>query len=270
MRRIAHISDMHFGRTDPTVVGRLIEAVNEIEPDVVVVSGDLTQRARKGQFAEAREFLASLPKPQIVVPGNHDVPLYNIFSRFLTPLRSYKKYITNDLEPFFADDEVAIMGISTARSLTIKNGRINTEQVQSVCERLDPLDEKLTKIVVTHHPFDLPGAYDEDYIVGRADEMMPTLADCGADVFLSGHLHVSSVTNSAHRYRLDNGRSALVIQAGTAASTRGRGEPNSFNLIEIERPFLTVKRFECALAPNGFCLATTEKFTQTERGWSRL
>lgn len=270
MRRIAHLSDIHFGRAEPAVVARLAEIVNETEPDAVVVSGDLTQRARKSQFAEARDFLAGLPKPQIVVPGNHDVPLYNIFSRFITPLDNYKEYITDNLEPFFADDEVAIMGVNTARSFTIKNGRVNAEQVQSICERLDGLDERVTKIVVTHHPFDLPGGYDEDKIVGRADELMPTIADCGADVFLSGHLHVSSVTNSAHRYRLDSGRSALVIQAGTAASTRGRGEPNSFNLIEIERPFLTVKRYECNLAPNGFMLATTEQFTQTERGWSRM
>ena len=270
MRRIAHLSDIHFGRTEPEVVARLAEIVNEIEPDAVVVSGDLTQRARKSQFAEARSFLSGLPKPQIVVPGNHDVPLYNIFSRFLAPLGNYKEYITDDLEPFFADDEVAIMGVNTARSFTIKNGRVNTEQVQSICERLSPLADKLTKILVTHHPFDLPGGYDEDDIVGRADELMPTIANCGADVFLAGHLHVSSVTNSAHRYRLDNGKSALIIQAGTAASTRGRGEPNSFNLIEIERPFLTVKRYECNLAPNGFMHATTEQFTQTERGWSRM
>jgi 3',5'-cyclic AMP phosphodiesterase CpdA len=270
MRQIAHLSDIHFGATDDAVVDCLAETVNSIDPDVVVVSGDLTQRARKSQFAQAREFLARLPKPQIVVPGNHDVPLYNIFSRFVTPLVNYKEFITDDLEPFYRDDEIAVMGINTARSFTFKGGRINAEQVENICNRLDPLDDRLTKIVVTHHPFDLPGAYDEDHIVGRADEMMPTIADCGADVFLSGHLHVSSVTNSAHRYRLDTGKSALVIQAGTAASHRGRGEPNSFNLIEIDRPFLTVKRYECNLAPNGFMLATTEQFTQTERGWSRM
>ena len=270
MRRIVHLSDIHFGRTDRAIVGRLVEAITELEPHLLVVSGDLTQRARKKQFAEAREFLAKLPYPQIVVPGNHDVPLYNIFKRFLDPLDNYKEFISRDLYPFFVDEEVAVIGINTARSLTVKGGRVNDEQVETIRKRLDPLDEDLMKIVVTHHPFDLPGDYDEDDIVGRADEVMPKIAKCGADIFLSGHLHVSSVTNSAHRYRLDSGWAALIIQAGTAASTRGRGEANSFNLIETDRPFITVKRYECSIPPNGFLLATSEQFTQTERGWSRM
>jgi 3',5'-cyclic AMP phosphodiesterase CpdA len=270
MRRIVHLSDIHFGRTDCTVVERLVDAVGTLGPDLLVVSGDLTQRARKRQFAEARDFLEKLPYPKLIVPGNHDVPLYNIFKRFFEPLDNYKEFISRDLCPFFADDEIAVIGINTARSLTFKGGRVNDDQVEEIRKRLDPLDEKLMKIVVTHHPFDLPGGFDEDDIVGRADEVMPKIAECGADIFLSGHLHVSSITNSAHRYRLENGRAALVVQAGTAASTRGRGEANSFNLIEAERPFLTVKRFECSIPANGFVLSTTEQFTQTERGWSRM
>jgi 3',5'-cyclic AMP phosphodiesterase CpdA len=252
------------------VLERLTEAVGELDPDLIVVSGDLTQRARKKQFAAAREFLERFPFPQIIVPGNHDVPLFNIFKRFFEPLGNYKKFISHDLCPFFVDEEIAVIGVNTARSLTFKGGRINDEQVDEIRRRLDPLDEKLMKIVVTHHPFDLPGGYDDDDIVGRADKVMPQIAECGADIFLSGHLHVSGITNSAHRYRLKDGYAALVIQAGTAASTRGRGEANSFNLIETERPFITIKRFECSIATSGFLLATSEQFTQTERGWSRM
>lgn len=270
MRKIVHISDVHFGKADSGVVAHLIEKITEIGPDIVVVSGDLTQRARKEQFIEARQFLDQLPTPQIVVPGNHDVPLYNIFRRFAAPLANYKKYITSEMFPFFADDEMVVLGINTARSLTIKNGRIGEEQVEIIRNKLFGLDETFAKIIVTHHPFDLPSGSDDADIVGRAGKFMPQIAECGADIFLSGHLHVSSITNSAHRYRLDSGRSALIIQAGTATSSRVRGEPNSFNLIELERPLLSVKRFECQSPANSFLLGTSEQFTQTERGWTRM
>src|SRR6476620_11455788 len=127
MRRIVHISDIHFGRVDYDVVERAVEKINELEPHLVVVSGDLTQRARSGQFVEAKAFLDRLPQPQIVVPGNHDVPMYNVFDRFVNPLEKFKKYITADLTPTYVDDEVAVVGINTARSLTIKGGRINED-----------------------------------------------------------------------------------------------------------------------------------------------
>ena len=132
MRTIIHISDIHFGKVDYKIVGRLKEKIGEINPSLVVVSGDLTQRAKSEQFIEARAFLDELPKPQIVVPGNHDIPLYNVYNRFLHPLDKYKKYITDDLQPFFADAEIAVIGINTARSLTIKDGRVNEQQVAAI------------------------------------------------------------------------------------------------------------------------------------------
>src|SRR6187397_3032956 len=125
MRRVAHISDLHFGRTNPTVVAALILKLRDLAPDVVVVSGDLTQRARARQFQEARHFLDALDRPTIVVPGNHDVPLENLFDRFFRPFAKYRKYITEDLSPTFHDEELAVVGINTARSFTRASGRIN-------------------------------------------------------------------------------------------------------------------------------------------------
>ena len=270
MRTIAHISDIHFGDADAVVVERLVEKVIELRPDLVVVSGDLTQRARTTQFQEARRFLDRLPPLQIVVPGNHDVPLYNVFDRFANPLTKFKKYITDDLAPEFQDDEIAVFGINTTRSWTIKGGRVNDQQVVKLEEKLNAADEVKMKMIVTHHPFDLPEGFDEDDIVGRAREVMPRLVACGADVFLAGHLHVSHITHSARRYRLENGYSALIIQAGTAASMRERGEENSFNLLETGEHILTVKRFECSVAESGFHLATTERFKKEKRGWARI
>ncbi|NOT48419.1 MAG: metallophosphoesterase [Acidobacteria bacterium] len=270
MRKIVHISDIHFGSEDQGVVERLVEKIIELEPHLIVVSGDLTQRARKSQFEQAREFLNRLPQPQVVVPGNHDVPLYNAFDRFVHPLDKYKKFVSDDLEPFFQDDEMAVIGVNTARSLTIKGGRISAEQVAKIRMQMSTVSDELLKVVVTHHPFDVPDGRDEDDIVARAKEAMPLIAESGADVFLAGHLHISHIGQSARRYKLDDGYSALIIQAGTAASVRERGEENSFNLLEFERPFLTVRRFQCSIPSAGFHLAADERFTQSEHGWSRM
>ena len=269
MRILIHISDIHFGRVDYAVIARLREKIAELAPDLLIVSGDLTQRARSAQFIEARDFLDSLPKPQIVVPGNHDIPMHNPFARFITPLDKYKKYITEDLEPFYADEEIAVIGINTARSLTVKDGNINDKQIAAIRERMCALDDKMLKAVVTHHPFDLPAGFDEDDIVNNAAHAMPLIADCGADVFLSGHLHVSHVAHTANRYKLPTGKNALVIQAGTATSTRGRGEANSFNVIEFSHPNLIVKRFECENSGIGFIEAEKQEFTQSEKGWTK-
>ncbi|HVF49941.1 MAG TPA: metallophosphoesterase family protein [Pyrinomonadaceae bacterium] len=269
MRTLVHLSDLHFGRIDESLIEPLATTVTELKPDVVVVSGDLTQRARSEQFKEAREFLDALPSPQIVVPGNHDVPLYNVVARFLQPLDKYRRYITEDLEPFYADEEIAVLGVNTARSLTIKDGRINETQVASIRERLCHLANDVTKIIVTHHPFDLPDGYDEDELLGRARMAMETLANCGADLLLAGHLHVSHTGHTAKRYQI-SGHSALVVQAGTATSTRGRGEANSFNVLRVKHPHISVERQAWQPEAARFAPATNETFRHTPDGWVRL
>jgi 3',5'-cyclic AMP phosphodiesterase CpdA len=268
MRAIVHMSDIHFGRADPTLVKGLITFVNEIKPDLIAVSGDLTQRARSWQFQQARAFLDALPKPQIVVPGNHDVPLYNVFSRFLSPLDKYGRYITDDLNPFYVDEEMAVVGVNTARSLTFKGGRINELQVAWVREKICELSDDIVKVVVTHHPFDLPEDRHERDLVGRARMAMETLASCGADLFLAGHLHTSHTGHTAKRYKI-KGHSALVVQAGTATSTRGRGEANSFNVIRLRHPDITVERVVWQPETAGFALTSTERFHHTPDGWTR-
>jgi 3',5'-cyclic AMP phosphodiesterase CpdA len=270
MRTIAHLSDLHFGRIDAAVVAPLVESVAAARPDLVAVSGDLTQRARSTQFQEAREFLDSLPNvPQIIVPGNHDVPLWNAFKRFMQPLDNFRRYITDDLAPFYSDEEIAVVGVNTARSSTTKYGRINVRQVARVRELLCDIDDTVTKIVVTHHPFDLPEGHDEAEIVGRARMAMETLADCGADLLLAGHLHVGHTGQTAKRYEIE-GHSALVVQAGTATSTRVRGELNSFNLIRIKRPHVNVVRYAFKPEQKTFAPASSEHFQHTPEGWQRL
>ncbi len=269
MKTIAHLSDLHFGRVDSATLEPLQRLVQSLTPDLVVITGDLTQRARRSQFREARDFLASLPQPQIVVPGNHDVPLYRVHERFLRPLGNFRRYITPDLEPMYQDEEVAVVGLNTARSLTLKYGRINRNQAQRTHQRFREAGKNVIRIVATHHPFDLPEGGNDRDIVGRARMVMETLATCGTDLFLAGHLHVSHTGESAVRYKIE-GHAALFISAGTATSTRGRGEANSFNVIRIERPELRLQRYSFSPGDRTFALAYEEEFVHTPAaGWKR-
>jgi 3',5'-cyclic AMP phosphodiesterase CpdA len=267
MRTLVHLSDLHFDRIDQALIAPLIALVTESHPDVVVVSGDLTQRARIAQFKQARRFLDALPTPQIIVPGNHDIPLHNIFSRFMRPLEKYRRYITDDLEPAYIDDEIAVLGINTARSLTIKNGRVNEAQIARACARLCALGDHITKIIVTHHPFDLPERYDDRNLVRRAPIAMNMFSSCRADLLLAGHLHASHAGNTSARYNIGD-YSALVVQAGTATSTRGRGESNSFNIIRIASPRIVIERFSWMPERGAFVHALTETFERASNGWA--
>ncbi|MDQ2989831.1 MAG: metallophosphoesterase, partial [Pseudomonadota bacterium] len=200
MRTIVHLSDLHFGRVDDALLAPLRALIERVAPDVLVVSGDLTQRAKSEEFEAARAYLDTLPGPQVIVPGNHDISFYNVFRRFAQPLERYQRYITDDLEPSHIDDEIAVLGMNTARSLTFKDGRVNHEQVRKVCAQFEAMDKDIVRIVVTHHPFDLPPSADQGDLVDRAHMAMKEFAKCGVDLLLSGHLHMSHADSTEARY----------------------------------------------------------------------
>lgn len=267
MRTLVHLSDLHFGRVDEALLEPLRALVHQIAPDVVVVSGDLTQRAKSEQFEAARAWLDTLPGPQIIVPGNHDISLYNVFRRFVQPLERYKRYITDELAPAYIDGEIAVLGLNTACSLTFKDGRVNEEQIAQIRERLAGLAPDVTRIVVTHHPFDLPEAAKEEEVVGRAVDAMKAFAASGVDVLLAGHLHASHAGSTAERYPLAD-FAALVVQAGTATSTRGRGETNSFNVLRIQPSTVEVDRYAWDIVGQRFQLVSTDKFMRSGNVWT--
>jgi 3',5'-cyclic AMP phosphodiesterase CpdA len=266
MRTIVHLSDLHFGRTDEALLPALVDTIRAANPDVVVVSGDLTQRARRREFRAARDFLAMLAFPQIIVPGNHDVPLYNVYMRAFHPLSRFRRFFGEEVAPFVADDEIAIIGINTARSLTFKDGRINREQVADVCRRLRPLGEGVTRIVVSHHPFRGTDARPGDGLVGRATMAMAGFAQCRIDLVLSGHLHTSQSALGGEHYT-NAGYSALLVQAGTATSIRRRGEPNSFNMILVDRPQVTIERWSWNKGDGAFAVSAREQFNKAGDMW---
>jgi 3',5'-cyclic AMP phosphodiesterase CpdA len=266
MRTLVHLSDMHFGRMDRRVVSPLVNIIRGISTDLLAVSGDLTQRARRSQFVQARDFLKQLPFRQIVVPGNHDVPLFNLVARFLSPLEGYCRYITRDLEPLFQDEEMVAVGLNSARSLPFHGGgRLNKAQVMRAAARLHAAPPDVVRIVVTHHPFDLPEGRGDKDLIGRSGMAMTELAAVGADLFLAGHLHLSHIGVTAERYRIA-GHSALVVQAGTL-STRGRGEASSFNVLRLSRPDISVDRYTWDEERQDFRVSSTSRFRRTPTGW---
>ncbi len=272
MRTIVHLSDLHFGHVDPAILPALLRAVVVAAPDLVVVSGDITQRARVAEFKAAAHFLETLPAPLLAVPGNHDVPLYNVLLRWLSPLDRYRRYITSDLAPFFEDAEIAALGVNTTRALTFKDGRINRLQIEAAMRRFAHCRKDVTRIVVTHHTFDtpdpVPGAMPAHKVVGRADMAMAGFVLADVDMILSGHLHMSGVGETTKRYPLP-ARAALLIRAGTATSTRRRGEVNAFNVVRVARPEVAIDCMVWQADEGRFVAASTERFRRTEVGWSR-
>lgn len=275
MRTLVHLSDLHFGRVDEALLAPLRDCVTSLAPHLVVVSGDLTQRARSAQFEAARTFLDTLPKPQLIVPGNHDVPLYNVFARFLTPLKKYARHITPDLNPVFQDEEMTVVGLNSARSLVIKDGRVNEAQVDLVrtCFRDLPADQ--FKIVVTHHPFEIPDELptgkqlNPDEVIDRAEQAMRAFSAVGTDVLLSGHLHASHVTDTQARYPHPE-FSAVIVQAGTATSSRGRGEENSFNVLTLDKDNIGVRRYAWSASENRFGAREEQSFRRENDHWVQI
>ena len=253
MTRIAHISDIHFGRiayandAQIDIVQALIDDINAASVDLVVVSGDLTQRAFGHQFRAARRMLDAFYAPTLVVPGNHDVfPWWRLLSRLFDPLRRYRKLISPDLNPRVELKDAVVVGINSAHGWTVQGGRITASELDQIRHGFEGTASGTARILVVHHHITkLTGLGDHDMVKG-AEQARALVCEANVGLILSGHLHIDHVEMieaEGNRY--------IVASCGTSTSSRGRGKEGSvnlYNLISIEGSAVDIetKRFNSA------------------------
>lgn len=238
--RIAHISDLHFGPPFlPVVADSLLSKIGELAPDLIVVSGDLTQRAKPHQFEAAAKFLDRMPPvPRLVIPGNHDVPLYRVLERFRDPHGHYRRLICNELNPVLQVDGAVIVGLDTTSPYrNITNGRINTWQLDMCSDVFERAPADAARIVVAHHHFAPAPDRLHDWSMPKASRAIDRFVELGVEMILGGHLHRAYIGNSLDFFPGEHReRGIIIVQSGTTTSRRGRGrerEKNSFNLINV-------------------------------------
>jgi 3',5'-cyclic AMP phosphodiesterase CpdA len=235
MTLLLQISDPHFGTEQPLVVAALLRLANTLQPDLVVMSGDITQRARRAQFSAARAFVDTLGKtPLVIVPGNHDIPLYNLFARIAHPYANYQRVFGDDLDPVFESAELMVIGVNTTRAYRRKDGEISAQQVERVVCRLDHATPRQLRVVVTHQPVVAARANDIRNLLHGREHALERWSQAGVDLILGGHIHLPYVSPLHVAYK-DLPRRMWAVQAGTSLSSRVRGKvPNSVNVIDYD------------------------------------
>jgi 3',5'-cyclic AMP phosphodiesterase CpdA len=259
MSVLLHISDTHFGTEEAPVVTALQTLAHDLKPDALVFSGDVTQRARPAQFAAARQFCDSLRVPKMLaLPGNHDIPLYNLFARVVVPWGNYRRAFGKELEPVIELEDAVVIGVNTTRPERHKDGEVSPQQIRRVVQLLEKTSPGKLRVVVTHQPACVMREEDEKNRLHGGDEAVRAWSGAGADLVLGGHIHLPYVGDVCTLVK-GAGRTMYCVQAGTALSTRVRhNSPNSVNVIRWESPaaggprMCKVERWDYDLADGRF------------------
>jgi 3',5'-cyclic AMP phosphodiesterase CpdA len=237
MSVLLHISDTHFGTEQAPVVLALQALAHELKPDALILSGDVTQRARTEQFTAAREFCDSLRIPRMLaLPGNHDIPLYNLLARIVSPWHGWQRAFGKELEPVVELDDASLIGVNTTRPERHTDGEVSPQQIRRVVELLRKVPREKLRVVITHQPACVMRAEDEKDRLHGGDEAVRAWSEAGADIVLGGHIHLPYVTDVCARVK-GAARAMYCVQAGTAVSARVRhNTPNSVNVLRWTVP----------------------------------
>lgn len=238
MSKLLHLSDLHFGKDRPDLLEPLLSSINDHRPDLVAISGDFTQRARDHQFEQAHAFINRINAPVLGVPGNHDVLLDRPFQRFFMPWRGYNKWISQDLTPRYENEDMVVIGVNSVNRFAWQTGKLTAGRIDPACAAMSETAAHKAQVLVVHHPLEHPAETRKKPIPG-AKAALDKLLSCGADMILSGHLHTWHAGNFTVKA---GGSTAVQLHAGTSLSSRVRGEPNDYNLINISLDHIEIER----------------------------
>ena len=262
MKKIVHISDLHFGTENSEVVNHLIDDINDFKPDVVVVSGDLTQRAKTKEFIKAESFLKKLEYHTVVIPGNHDIPLYNIWDRIVNPFKKYDKYF-EETDRYYSDDKLEIIGLNSVRNLRWKSGKLSSEQLDTGTADFKNSDMNIIRVLVVHHNLFHISSKRDAVKIFKTKLLQNWLMKNQIYLVLFGHDHKSMVKPII--YDDDNIFDLILIQAGSGTSNRTRGYPNSYNTVEVSDNDCTIKIKE--FKEDKFEIKSVQHFIKKSTGW---
>lgn len=235
MSLVLHLSDTHFGTERPAVVEALVTLAQRLRPDLVIFSGDITQRATVAQFAAARRFVDRLaPAPLLAIPGNHDIPLFNPLLRAVAPYARHRRQFGRELEPELFDERWMVLALRTTRRWRHEDGELSQRQIDRVAARVRLAAPQQLRMVVVHQPIAVPRADEAHNLLRHHERAIRSWNEAGVDLVLGGHIHLPAVL-ALHEQMPDLARPMWAVQAGTAVSSRVRHEAdNSFNLLRVQ------------------------------------
>lgn len=274
MVTIVHGSDLHFGKPhDPEVAEAFLESAHELSPQLLVISGDFTQRAKVREYEAAQAFLERLPPvPRVVTPGNHDVPLYRVFERLFAPFRNYRTHIRKELDTVTRIPGLTVVSLNTAAPRrAIVNGRIRPRQLRFARAAFRRAPAGDLRAVVAHHHLAPAPDYEKDHPLPGARRVLDALKAMGVELVMGGHLHRAYIGNSLDVYPgKDRSRGIVIAQSGTTTSRRGRAREqakNSFNVVRLGEGYLEVTHYMYFSERGDFAPLSVHAFPRSPNRW---